>query len=251
MTPEQLIYKIQRYSIHDGPGIRTTLFFQGCPLSCQWCHNPESQAMPETAQDTDLDIAAGQVIGDITKDILFYDESGGGVTFSGGEPLGQTALVCRLLEYCKNRGIHTCLDTSGFASWDHLSRAASLADLIHFDVKLIDDMDHKSFTGVSSELILDNLRRLALTASTVRLRFPLIPKITDTRKNLEDIVSFITANTHYRELDILPYHDTGRDKYNKLGLPFSLDHIRPPDAARIKKTEKHFESGGFKVTIGG
>ena len=251
MLDNNRIFKVQRFAIHDGPGIRTTLFFKGCPLSCQWCHNPESQAMPESINGTDIEVAAKPVIDSIMKDLIFYDESGGGVTFSGGEPLCQPELLMFLLEYCQENGIHTCLDTCGFAPWDRLSAASSMADLVHFDIKLVSETDHAAHTGKSSELILDNLCRLARTDTSVRLRFPLIPGITDTHSNVDRIIGFILKHTPYRDIDILPYHDTAKGKYEKLGQPYALSHIRPPDENCINRVKHRFETSGFTVTIGG
>lgn len=247
MAAESPIYKIQRYAVHDGPGIRTTLFFQGCPLSCRWCHNPESQGMPTGTAGHD----PAPVIREIKKDLIFYDQSGGGVTFSGGEPLCHPDLLFRLLDTCRKTGIHTCLDTCGHASWDILSAAAARSDLIHFDVKIAGKADHIAFTGRSPERIMDNLTRLSRTGARVRLRFPLIPGITDTPENIDGLITFLTARTRYRDIDILPYHDTAKGKYQKLNRPYALDHIRPPDTTAVDAVTHRFDTHGFTVTIGG
>ncbi len=154
MKFDPFIFKIQKYSIHDGPGIRTTLFFQGCPLNCHWCHNPESQKNHSLKSAEQVAKVAVQLIEEIKKDLIFYDESGGGVTFSGGEPLSQPQLLELLIDGCKKREIHTCIDTSGFGLSDTLIKLAQEVDLILYDIKLIEDADHMKFAGKPVSIIL-------------------------------------------------------------------------------------------------
>ncbi|MCD4677543.1 MAG: radical SAM protein, partial [Desulfobacula sp.] len=206
MLENQLVFKIQKYSIHDGPGIRTTLFFQGCPLSCLWCHNPESQAKPLKTKGEDIDKVAADLMEEIEKDLIFYDDSGGGVTFSGGEPLSQPQLLFKLLDLCREKQIHTCLDTSGYCDTKTLLKAAEKSDLILYDIKLADETAHKKHTGKSVALVLNKLKQLSKQRTNIRLRFPLMPGMTDMNENIGGIVALLKENTSYREIHILPFH---------------------------------------------
>ncbi len=251
MIEKSYIFKIQRYSIHDGPGIRTTLFFCGCPLSCCWCHNPESQAMPLKINIEDIDRVADLLMEKIAKDLIFYDDSGGGVTFSGGEPLCQPQLLFRLLDLCREKEIHTCVDTSGYGEADVLLKTAQKTDLILYDIKLIDDKAHKKYTGKSVGPVLDNLKQLSEQKAIVRLRFPLIPNMTDTDKNIERVMAFLNENTIYRDIHILPFHKAGEGKYEALNIINHMKDILPPSDERVVKVKEQFESRGFSVTLGG
>jgi len=251
MAEYQQIFKIQRYSIHDGPGIRTTLFFQGCPLSCQWCHNPESRRMLLEDDTKDRDHIVAGLMEEIEKDLIFYDDSGGGVTFSGGEPLWQPDLLFRLLGLCRQKDIHTCVDTSGYADGDLLLKAARKADLILYDVKLMNDADHKAHIGKSVLPVLDNLKQLSSQRANVRLRFPLVPGITDTKENINEMIFFLNEYTIYRNIHILPFHKAGEGKYQALKLKNELKDIQPPPRETVSSVKDQFESRGFTVTIGG
>ncbi len=243
------IFRIQRYSIHDGPGIRTILFFQGCPLACGWCHNPESQA--RTGVGLGPDSLAGHLMKEIEKDLVFYDESNGGVTFSGGEPLCQPALLMDLLTACQERGIHTCLDTSGHAPLDTLTSAARLADLILYDIKAVDRELHQTITGKSSGLILENLKHLSDQGLSVILRFPLIPSMTDTKENIHQVIEFLVQETRFRQIHILPFHNTGAGKYETLDMSNTLKHIKPPSKERVEAVARQFAQSGFDTHMGG
>ena len=251
MLENQSVFKIQKYSIHDGPGIRTTLFFQGCPLSCLWCHNPESQAKPLKTNMEDIDKVAADLMEEIEKDLIFYDDSGGGVTFSGGEPLSQPQLLFKLLDLCREKEIHTCLDTSGYCDAKTLLKAAEKSDLILYDIKLVDETAHKKHTGKSVALVLNNLKLLSKQRANIRLRFPLIPEMTDTNKNIGGIIAFLKENTIYRDIHILPFHKAGEAKYNSLNMKNYLQDIQPPSKKKVGKVKEQFESKGFSVTIGG
>ncbi len=262
------IFKIQRYSIHDGPGIRTTMFFQGCPLSCCWCHNPESQAMDPLPRaktlGTDLsglgkplplskelvEELVETLVHEIEKDVIFYDESGGGVTFSGGEPLSRPELLLPLLAACREREIHACLDTSGFASFEILKAAAAKTDLVLFDIKVMEDRD-LAYTGKPVGQILKNLKKLSHLKVNLKLRFPLIPTMTDTRENLCKMIEFLTKETVYRDIYILPFHTIGEGKYEFLKMKNELKGIGPPTDERVEEVRQMFESAGFNTMIGG
>ncbi|RLC18428.1 MAG: glycyl-radical enzyme activating protein [Deltaproteobacteria bacterium] len=251
MDENQAIFKIQRYSIHDGPGIRTTLFFQGCPLSCRWCHNPESQVNSLKIETKDIDGLAVDLMEEIEKDLIFYDDSGGGVTFSGGEPLCQPELLFRLLDLCREKEIHTCLDTSGYGDAEILLKASEMVDLILYDMKLIDDTVHTEYTGKSVCLVLDNLKQLSKRKANIRLRFPLIPQMTDTDENIDGMIAFLKENTIYRDIHILPFHKAGEAKYTVLNRQNYLRDIEPPSKKEVKRAKEQFESKGFNVRIGG
>ena len=243
------IFRVQRYSIHDGPGIRTTLFFQGCPLSCAWCHNPESQAV--TDGDTAPADLVRNLMAEIEKDLIYYDDSGGGVTFSGGEPLCRPVLLGALLSACRDREIHTCLDTSGYAPFEVLEPAAQSADLVLYDLKILDRECHLKRTGRPPGRILRNLERLSVQDIPVRLRFPLVPAMTDAPENIEQIIAFLLERTAYREIHVLPFHATGAGKYDALGRENPAAGIVPPEPARIEAAARRFTDNGFKVHIGG
>ena len=199
----------------------------------------------------DMDKVAADLMEEIEKDLIFYDDSGGGVTFSGGEPLYQPQLLFRLLDLCREKEIHTCVDTSGYGEVKTLLKAAEKADLILYDIKLIDDKAHKKYTGKGVCLVLDNLKQLSKQKAAVRLRFPLIPGMTDTDENIGRIIAFLKENTIYRDIHILPFHKAGEGKYEALNIINYMKDIRPPSREKVAKTKEQFESKGFSVIIGG
>jgi len=263
-----IIFDVKKYAIHDGPGIRTTVFFKGCPLSCEWCHNPESiNPEPERSPDyrspfrlapyeeDDLEVigeaaTAAAVFDEIIKDRVFYEESGGGVTFSGGEPLAQPDFLESLLQKCREEKLHAAVDTSGFAPKDTLKKIADLVDLFLFDLKLIDDGLHEQYTGVGNQRILENLDFLLDGGQEVELRFPLIPGVTDREENIEGIKGFISEKPGLNKISILPFHDV-KKKYSQLGLHFELAGVEPPDEKDIQGIVREFETTGIKVEAGG
>ena len=254
------IFDIKKFAIHDGPGIRTTVFLKGCPMDCWWCHNPEGQR-PEPESMTGGPNDAGavtvgtvmsvhQVMAEVAKDILFYDESGGGVTFSGGEPLQQPDFLTALLDGCRRKGIHTAVDTTGHAAPEILAAIAPLVDLFLYDLKIMDDTRHRKYTGVSNEGILSNLEYLVGAGREVTIRFPLIPKINDTPDNLEQMLSLL-KRLGLKHVDLLPYHGIHRQKYHRLGHPDRLGDIQAPDADAISLAKTALASGGLIVHVGG
>ncbi len=304
------VFDIKKFSIHDGPGIRTTVFFKGCPLRCVWCHNPEGQEMsaeimffqdrcsvcgncvsvcPNQAivlKDAGCEITrvcperkkcvacgacvkacprgarevAGRVvtsdelIREIMKDVVFYDSSGGGVTFSGGEPLLQPDFLLALLRECKEREIHTAVDTCGFVKWETLSSIIPYADLILYDLKCMDSDMHYELTGRGNEEILENLRRLSKANCNVIVRFPLIPGINDNDENITCMGEFVLSLRHGGRLprvDILPYHKMGLDKYLRLGRAYSLPYVTQPKDEMVHSVQERFGKFGLEVGIGG
>lgn len=263
------IFEIRRFAIHDGPGIRTTVFFKGCPLDCWWCHNPEgrcpeietfpvnerkdgghSGGRPSQAR-IGRRATADEVMAEVMRDGIFYDQSGGGVTFSGGEPLLQTGFLYSLLKASRDIGLHTACDTSGYAPTEDIESIYDLVDLFLFDLKLIDCGEHQKYIGVSNELILSNLTVLATRGNKVVIRIPLVPGITDTAENLNGIVAFIEPLTSIRAISLLPYNKFGEDKVSRYQLPRRLLDLTPQSADEMETKAAVFRSRGYDVRIGG
>ncbi len=257
-----IIFKIKKFALHDGPGIRTTVFLKGCPLACWWCHNPEGQGsepqiLKAADNQTHIDETAGrratidEIIRQIEKDIVFYDESGGGATISGGEPLSQPQFLFALLRQCNIRGVHTAVDTTGFSDREVFRQMIELADLILFDLKLMDDTAHRHFTGISNRSILQNLTLAANSEIPLHVRIPIIPKITDTEENISAIAQYLKTLPRLKRIDILPFHHTADKKYLRLGMVNPMEGTLPPTQAHMVKIKAGFESSGFDVKIGG
>ncbi|MFQ5979417.1 MAG: glycyl-radical enzyme activating protein [Candidatus Heimdallarchaeota archaeon] len=258
-----IIFDVKRYALHDGTGIRTTVFFKGCPLSCWWCHNPEGQKIEvesyhkQSGHTKRLEepigrkMTVGEVITDIEKDTIFYDESGGGVTFSGGEPLLQFEFLDKLLDACLEREISTTLDTSGYAPWNVITRIKDKIDLFLYDLKLLDDENHQKYTGVSNKLVLSNLKKLDGEGKNIILRFPIIPNITNTKTEINLIASYIKELQTTKEIDLLPYHSFQTAKYERLRRPYKLAALSPPTNERLEQLKAFFSKLGFTVRIGG
>ena len=302
-TLKGTIFNIQRYSIHDGPGIRTTVFLKGCPLRCWWCHNPEglsptrdiayiefrcigcgtcTRVCPQNATSIrdgkvfidrsrcvkcgtcakycptsaltviGREITVDELMQEIKKDELLYDYSGGGVTFSGGEPLYQPEFLKAVLIECKKHRIHVALDTSGYAPPEIFDSIAKHVDLFLFDIKLIDVEEHIKYTGLSNKVILRNLKNLIERGrgKDVVLRFPVIPGITDTEKNLKLLEALITKLRTIEEIDLLPFHDVS-EKYTRLGMEYKMKDHRAPSEEELKCLKKRLEALGLHVKIGG
>ncbi|MDD3906883.1 MAG: glycyl-radical enzyme activating protein [Proteiniphilum sp.] len=263
---EGIIFDIKHFAVHDGPGIRQTIFLKGCPLSCWWCHNPESQdPKPEKfirihkldgqeykkEETAGYQISVGELFTIIQGDQIFYEESGGGVTFSGGEPLMQYEFLAEMLKLCKMNHIHTCIDTTGYASLKIIEKIALLADCFLFDLKLMNHKSHQKYTGVPVERILNNLRWLDNNQANVVLRFPVIPGITDTTKNIGEIKSFIQTLQNIHQIDLLPYHDVANGKYERFHKENKMKGTRPLSDREMLNLKLEFEAIGLKVGIGG
>lgn len=260
------IFDIKRFAIHDGPGIRTTVFFRGCPLICWWCHNPEARV--DCGRDTymkrsiDMSLPVSEnVIGpevelttlmtEIAKDRVFYDQSGGGLTVSGGEPMMQIEFLESLLLACHERGISTTVDTSGYGPWAGFERIRELVDLFMVDLKLIDDDQHKKYTGVSNKMILENFVNLLKAGSAVWARCPMIPGITDTEENINSIISFLVKHLDVEMISILAYNPLGEDKFDRLGIDYAPGALRTQSPEEMKAIASRFEDAGLNVRIGG
>ena len=262
-----IIFDIKRFAVHDGPGIRTTVFMKGCPLSCQWCHNPESMnpAICTVAKTVRIvektfieDEAVGremtmaEVMTELRKEKIFMEESGGGVTFSGGEPLQQAEFLVDMLVACHSEGMHTAVDTCGFANWEVLEKVACHTDLFLYDLKLMDTDLHKIYTGVPNQLILDNLTRLVDMGKKVRIRIPLVPGLTFTLNNIRETIVFLTGlNSSVVGVDLLPYHNTASHKYERFKIENQLKELKSVGKAELSDVQQLFEEAGYVVKIGG
>jgi len=303
-----LVFDIKRYSIHDGPGIRTTFFLKGCPLSCWWCHNPEGISpqpvllrhpnrcigcgrciavcpsgawsrkadgrlshdkekctlcgiCADTCPPSAIEIAGremtpGDVVQEAQKDIPFYDESGGGVTFSGGEPLLQSRFLFACLLKLQDEEIHTAIDTSGYCEEKNILEAAEIADLFLFDIKHIDPKRHEYYTGVSNRIILSNLGKLDETLvrrgrGRINIRMPLIPGINDDTENLEAVAELSASLKTLSGVNILPYHSTGEGKYRNLVMEYKMGNYLPPREDKIAEALDIFRRQGIEAVKGG
>jgi pyruvate formate lyase activating enzyme len=291
-----MVFNTMRFALHDGPGIRTTVFLKGCPLECGWCHNPESQSfapslmlnadrcrqcgdcveacphhaapppntdsrcilcgacagacLSEARHLSGRELSVAQLLAEVERDRPFFDESGGGVTLSGGEPLAQPLFASAFLAAARARGIHTALDTCGYAPPDTFQHVAAQADLVLYDLKLIDSDAHRHYTGRPNDWILLNLQSLALTARPLIVRSPLIPDVNDSPADLDALSAFLLSCGLHR-LDLLPYHDTGQEKRQRLGLPAPPIDLRPPSPQRVEEAATRLRGAGLKVFIGG
>ncbi len=276
-----VIFNFQKLSIHDGPGIRTVVFFKGCPLRCQWCANPESQEVkPELACFTNRCIECGycvvvcpqhavtlngkvstidrdkcdmclkcvdecctnskQVVGkeytveevmtEIMKDKEFYDKSGGGVTFSGGEPLMQADFLLEVLKECKKQGVNTAIETTSVGDIDKFLEISKYLDLIFFDVKNMDPVKHKEQTGVDNAIILDHLKQLSKVHNNIVCRIPVIPTKNDSEENIRATAKYVSS-LGIKRLELLPYHNFGEYKYGQIGKEYTLSEISAPETS--------------------
>ncbi|MDD5496974.1 MAG: glycyl-radical enzyme activating protein [Atribacterota bacterium] len=296
-----IIFNINKFAIHDGPGIRSTVFLKGCPLRCQWCHNPEGWlTQPEIIFDeqkcikcyqclsycpqqaitlkndypyTDKQkcqlcgncvticlgkareiigykVSSKEVMTEIKKDLIFYEESDGGVTFSGGEPLLQIDFLSELLYLCQQEGISRAVDTCGYAPWSHLERIIPLVDLWLYDLKVMNEQRHLEYTGVSNQLILENLKRLSQKSNNIELRIPLIPGVNDDKEEVEEMAKLINS-LNIGKVSVLPFHRMGLDKYTRLGLKTEMKATTEPSAEYLEKIAQLFNRFKIPITIGG
>jgi pyruvate formate lyase activating enzyme len=260
-----IIFDIKRFAVHDGPGIRTTVFLKGCPLRCAWCHNPEgiSAALCDVPKSVRIgnkiftemetvgkEISVENLMRELEKEKIFMDESGGGVTFSGGEPLMQPEFLNEALIACKNAGMHTAVDTSGYARWEILEKAAKWTDLFLYDLKIMDDELHKKYTGVSNKLILENLTHLLELGKKVWIRLPMITGISFTETNINHTIDFLQKYS-IECVHLLPYHNTAFHKYKRFRMNNIFYCTKSVTKSELEKIKVQFESNGFKTKIGG
>ncbi len=299
------LFDIKRFSIHDGPGIRTTVFLKGCSLRCAWCHNPESQRpepqimlrpsrciqcgacvaecpqgaiswnerLPpdnggpltdrrlciacgvctaycagEAREVSGRAVSAGDLLAEIARDLPFFDESGGGVTFSGGEPLMQPRFLYELLRGCRALELHTAVDTCGAAPWAAYELVRPFVDLFLYDIKLLDSERHRAATGAGNGRILDNLRRLAAHGHAIQLRLAVIPGVNDDEANLRATAEFAAALPTVRGITLLPFHNSAREKYRGLGRPYLMDGVTPPGETRMAEIGRLLAAYGLQIS---
>ncbi len=294
-----LIFDIQRYSIHDGPGIRTLIFFKGCPLRCKWCSNPESwHPSPQLLYDESTCVGCGScieacshmaikkqgkkivtdrkrcqgcgdcidacycgarriagkymsvedLIREVEKDTIFYRNSNGGITLSGGEVLAQSDFAASLLKACKKDGFHTAIETCGLGSFSAIEKLLPHLDLVLYDLKHLDDEQHREQTGVSNKEILANFKTLVRQHVPIVPRIPLIPGLNDSPNQLEAVCAFFNE-LGLQTFDILSYHRLGMQKYDELGLDYSIKKINPFSTEALDEILEFFKSRGFEVGL--
>ncbi len=309
------VFDIQKFTVNDGPGIRTEIFLKGCPLKCLWCHSPESQAAEaqvawfemrcigvkncgkclgvcsvgalkagstkySIVEKTDLqlieldreicnncgkcteicpakalcmagtDMTIDEVMKIIEKDRSFYRKSGGGVTISGGEPMVQHKFTTALLKECKSKGLHTCLDTTGFAKWDYYKEVIKYVDLVLYDLKHMDSQTSQEILGVPNELILANARKMAAEGIALQIRIPIIPGYNDSEENLRATSEFcVELGSVVKLVQILPYHRLGTVKYERLQKKYQLEEVKPPTDEHMHFIKGIIEAYGLKVQI--
>lgn len=252
------IFDIQRYSIHDGGGIRTIVFLKGCPLRCKWCCNPESQhyeiekmTLGGKEKVVGKDVTVGEIIDIIERDRIYYRRSGGGLTLSGGESLTQPDFAVALLKAAKERGINTAMESTGFADFSVISRYLPYLDLYLMDIKHINSAKHKEFTSQPNERILENAVKITNAGTRLIVRTPVIPTFNATKEEIGEIAKFASSLKGVTEMHILPYHRIGTDKYKGLGRDYSLTGIEPPSKELMNELLAVVESYGLKGQIGG
>jgi pyruvate formate lyase activating enzyme len=293
-----IISDIQKFSLHDGPGIRTTVFFKGCPLHCVWCHNPESikferqivfnqtrcigcnlcyKVCKSGALGFDfgarsfnkdmctccgscvsvcpgdalywvgMEMTAREIFNILASDIPYYQNSGGGVTISGGEPLAQAEFLAALLRLCKDADIHTAIETGLFAFFETIEKILSYVDLFYCDLKLIDSKKHEQFTGFPNERILENLKRLYGLGKPVIIRTPLIPGFSATEENIRGIAEWLKQNTPLVSYELLNYNPLARSKWENLNITYEPGNLKPLKEKDLKDLAEAAEAAGIKT----
>ncbi len=253
------IFDIQRFSIHDGPGIRTIVFLKGCFLRCRWCCNPESQeykiqqmSLNGKVKTVGRDVTVRQLIDELEKDRIYYERSGGGVTLSGGEAMAQPEFTEALLRACQEVGFDTAVETTACASREVVARLIPHLDHVLMDIKHMDSAKHKEFTRQPNERILENARYIAENAKHLVIRVPVIPTFNDTEAEIAAIATFAGSLPNVKELHLLPYHRLGQDKYAGIGREYTLAHLTPPTAEQMAKLKATAELHcPLRVQIGG
>ncbi len=253
------IFDIQRFSIHDGPGIRTIVFLKGCMLRCKWCCNPESQefAIQEMKQAdgkvkiVGRDVTVDEVMEEVLKDRPYYRRSGGGVTLSGGESLCQPEFAVALLKACRESGLTTAMESTAYAPFERIEKYLEHLDLYLMDIKHMNSDKHERFTTRRNELILENARKIAQSSTELIIRVPVIPTFNDTEEEISDIARFASQLPGVEQIHLLPYHRLGKDKYDGLGRGYPMGDVETPSKEKMQNLKKAAERFGLKCQIGG
>ncbi len=252
------IFDIQRYSIHDGPGIRTIVFLKGCSLKCKWCCNPESQSFD--IQDMQVkgknkrigkDVTVEEVMQEVMKDAPYYNRSGGGLTLSGGECLLQPDFAIALLKAAKEKGIHTAIESTAIVDYGTIERFFPYLDLFLMDMKHLDTIKHKQFTNQPNEGILINAMKIAMSGQHLIIRVPVVPTFNDTPNEIRAIAEYAKLLPGVEELHLLPYHRLGSDKYVGLSRDYELKNLEPPTNKWMQLLKEEAQKTGLRVQIGG
>lgn len=252
------IFDIQKFSVHDGPGIRTIVFLKGCVLRCKWCCNPESQeygiqnlTLGGKTKVCGRDVTVKEVMEEVKKDMPYYRRSGGGLTLSGGESLCQPEFAAALLRAAKESAINTAMESTGYADVKVIDSILEYLDLYLMDIKHTDGKKHESFTGKSNEKILKNAEYIAKNAKELIIRVPVIPTFNDTVEEIRSISEFAASLPNVKKIHLLPYHRLGLDKYKGLGRNYELTHIVPPTDEHMEKLKCAAMKTGLICQIGG
>ncbi len=252
------IFNIQRFSIHDGPGIRTIIFFKGCFMRCAWCCNPESQSgeceiLIENGKEKHVgrDVTVEDILPEILSDLPYYRRSGGGVTLSGGEMLCQSEFAKELLYTCHEMGLDTAVESTSLSPFSTIRELLPYIDHYLMDIKHMNSAKHKEYTGVGNELILENAKRIADFGTELTIRTPVIPGFNDTPEEIRAISKFAATLKGVREHHLLPYHRLGQDKYSGLGRSYSFIGTEPPTKEKMEYLLSAARESGLKCQIGG
>lgn len=252
------IFNIQRFSIHDGPGIRTIVFFKGCYMRCAWCCNPESQlyeiqSMQENGKEKIVgkDVSVSELMPELLADMPYYRRSGGGVTLSGGEILAQHQFARDLLRVCKENGLNTAVESTANAPFENIKEILPYLDLFLLDIKHMNPEKHKEFTGANNELILENAKKIAQSGVELIVRTPVVPGFNDTAEEIKAISKFASTLPGVKEHHLLPYHRLGQDKYAGLNRNYTFKGIEPPSNEKMQYLLSVAEMSGLKCQIGG
>ena len=252
------IFDIQKFSIHDGPGVRTIVFLKGCVLRCRWCCNPESQNYKIEQMETGgkvktigRDVTVGEVMDEVLKDSVYYRISGGGLTLSGGECLCQPEFAAALLRAAQEYGFNTAIESTACAPIETFCTLLPHLDHYFMDIKHVVCEKHKAFTGKDNDLILQNAKILAKEAKHLIIRVPVIPTFNDTPEEISQIAKFVHEIMPGGEIHLLPYHRLGQDKYKGLGRQYTMEHITPPCEEEMQALLKEALKYGLKAKIGG
>lgn len=262
-----VIFDIKRFATHDGPGIRTTVFMKGCALRCIWCHNPESFSLqPETIckkqkvgnqifeheETIGKNWSVEELFNELIKDQLYWKNSGGGVTLSGGEPLFQKEFTLNLLQKLKQQNIHTTLDTSGFATPNCFTSVLPFTDLVLFDIKLLDEENHKLYTRQSNAIILKNFDTLIKSGIPLHVRIPIIPFVNNKQEFINHMLAFLEPyKGKIKCINLLPFHNSATHKYKQQYIDYAFENNEPLNEQTLQPFKNEFEKKGFTVQIGG